>query len=50
MSAAANALRVAKTTPSLAELVRIATGEPKADAAPDVPDHDAAVREATPEP
>ena len=44
MSAAANALRVAKTAPSLEELVRIATGEPKADAAPDVPEQDAAVR------
>ena len=50
MSAAANALRVAKTAPSLAELVRIATGEPKADAAPDVPDLNAAVRETGCEP
>ena len=44
MSAAANALRVARTAPSLDELVRIATGEPKADAVPDVPDRDATVR------
>ncbi len=44
MLAAANALRVARTAPSLAELVRIATGEPKVDAAPNVLDHDAAVR------
>ena len=43
MSAAANALRVAKTAPSLTELVRIATGEPRADTAPHPPDADVTV-------
>jgi hypothetical protein len=38
MSAAANVLRVAKTARSLTELVRIATGEPRADAVPHPPD------------
>ena len=44
MSAAANALRVAKMAPSLTELVRIATGEPKADVVQHQPDEDVRVR------